>query len=92
MTQKYAPASATNTEGAVATMSKKDVIAMSGTCNTDNVEFPTPTMASTMPTTYREMDNTALTTLGATGNHAALEEMLKRHIMNTDKVHVRISG
>lgn len=51
-----------------------------------NSEYPTPTMVATMPTDYREMDNTALTTLGAMANHAALEEMLKRHIMKTDQV------
>ena len=48
--------------------------------------LPTQVVAAAMPISYQEMDNTALTTLGAMGNHVALEEMLKRHIMSTDKV------
>lgn len=41
---------------------------------------------------YRELDNTALTTLGAMGNHAALQEMVKRHIMKTDGVSYEAAG
>jgi len=49
-------------------------------------DCPTRKMADAMPETFQVMDNTALTTLGAMGNHAALQEMLKRHIMRCDNV------
>ena len=44
-------------------------------------------LCQAMPHTYRKLDNTALSTLGSMENHVqALEEMLKRHIMATDRV------
>lgn len=48
--------------------------------------MPSLATVQSMPVTLREMDNTALTTLGALGNHKALEEMIKRHVMQTDGV------
>ena len=39
-----------------------------------------------VPCNYKDMNNTSLATLGAMENHVALEEMLKRQIMATDKV------
>eukprot|EP00547_Thalassionema_nitzschioides_P002150 CAMPEP_0194212684 /NCGR_PEP_ID=MMETSP0156-20130528/12707_1 /TAXON_ID=33649 /ORGANISM="Thalassionema nitzschioides, Strain L26-B" /LENGTH=266 /DNA_ID=CAMNT_0038940555 /DNA_START=73 /DNA_END=870 /DNA_ORIENTATION=+ len=55
----------------------------------NNAELAIQNMANTMPTSCKELGNTALTTLGAMGNHAALEEMLKRHIMNVDNVNYK---
>jgi len=50
---------------------------------------PTLEIAKAMPISYREMDNTSLTTLGAMGKHKAREEILKRHIMAVDDVSYR---
>lgn len=52
----------------------------------DEGDVPSLETVKSMPVTLREMDNTALTTLGAMGNYMALQEMLKRHVMATDNV------
>lgn len=49
-------------------------------------EVPSLSMVKSMPVSLSGMDNVALTTLGAMGNHAALQEMLKRHIMSVDNI------
>jgi len=52
----------------------------------DDGDIPSLSMAKSMPVALRKVDNTSLTTLGAMGNHAALQEMVKRHIMAIDNV------
>jgi hypothetical protein len=47
---------------------------------------PSLEMALAMPLSAQEMDNSSLATVGAIGNHAAREEILKRHIMSVDKI------
>lgn len=47
---------------------------------------PTVDIAQTMPLSPVEMDNASLITLGAMGKRDAREEILKRHIMNVDRV------
>lgn len=59
-------------------------------CNDDRKssvqDVPSLAMVKSMPVSYQSMDNISLATLGAMGNYAALQEMLKRHIMATDGV------
>ena len=51
------------------------------------IDVPSMDICQVMPINYRKLDNTALSTLGAMGDQVqALEEMLKRHIMATDRV------
>jgi len=45
---------------------------------------PTATVASALPLSYQEMDNSTLVTLGNLGEHGACREILKRHIMDVD--------
>jgi hypothetical protein len=47
---------------------------------------PDMQQALSMPLSPQEMDNATLVTLGHMGNHAARKEILKRHIMNKDRV------
>ena len=53
---------------------------------TDDDNVPSFATVKNMPVSLRGMDNTALTTLGAMGNHKALQEMIVRHVMATDNV------
>ena len=43
-------------------------------------------IAAAMPLTVQQMANSELITLGALGNSDAVKEILKRHIMDVDKV------
>ena len=50
------------------------------------ITTPTLDIATAMPLSCREMDNITLITLSTMKNHDACVEVLKRHIMNVDKV------
>jgi hypothetical protein len=47
---------------------------------------PNIDITSPMPLSLPEFDNVSLATLGEMGNPQAREEILKRHVMRTDKV------
>jgi len=47
---------------------------------------PSMEIAAAMPLTVQQMANSELITLGALGNSDAVKEILKRHIMDVDKV------
>jgi hypothetical protein len=46
---------------------------------------PSLAKASSLPTSYSEMDNASLVVLGSMGVHEAHKEILKRHIMTVDR-------
>ena len=52
--------------------------------NTDG-HVPTLEEASEMPLHYRNLDNSTLVTIAATGNHRALREMMTRHVMTVEQ-------
>lgn len=65
---------------------RRPVKKATATVVSDDMDVPSRSMVKSMPVSLKGMDNTSLTTLGAMGNHAALQEMVKRHVMATDDV------